>query len=356
MNRFRWLSLGVVALSAFVVARRYGAPQPTVVKGTIQISELSGATCLRDGTLVMASDEDSKVYTLRNLGQLYQKKIGVGNDLHLSPLTDRFGKNGDSFLDDIEDIAVTYQGNEGAVYFVTSSSRNKKGKGRSKKPERFRIGIAPIRGGKLTETLKVDAVEPEIGSPDELKDYDLDLKGSLKRTPAQGGFNIEGATFRDSHLLLGLRSPTATFSGDREVSNEDAVVLEIDHPLNTDSWSTAHAIPLNLEGAGIRGLCYDDKAKGTWILGGVSPDVADTLTKRTWSLWFWPDGGAAPIPKIKLGETLGLTNAEAICLIPAVGSKPRSLFIAEDMVLKGQRWTGYLLVPIIGGSQVSTKL
>src|SRR5213078_1030791 len=46
---------------------------------------------------------------------------------------------------------------------------------------------------------------------------------------------------------------------------------------------------LDLGGMGIRGMCYDEKKSGYWIIAGLAPDPdeANSNLQNDWSIWFW---------------------------------------------------------------------
>jgi hypothetical protein len=54
----------------------------------------------------------------------------------------------------------------------------------------------------------------------------------------------------------------------------------------------------DLHGMGIRGMCYDEKEHGYWIIAGIAsdPDEPDNHLPNDWALWFWDFQSPAPLP------------------------------------------------------------
>jgi hypothetical protein len=159
-----------------------------------------------------------------------------------------------------------------------------------------------------------------------------DLTASLDRKPgdANPGFNIEGLAWAPkADLLLGLRSP---------LIDNKAIVLRLP---NAATWITKPSTPmklsveqeLDLGGRGIRGMCYDEKQKGYWLIAGMAADPEDgTSTKpNDWSLYFWD--GKSTIKKVwdraQDPVTKALDAPEAICLVPR-GDGRALLLISDD--------------------------
>src|SRR5205085_7309280 len=123
-----------------------------------------------------------------------------------------------------------------------------------------------------------------------------ELRKAGTRTPAESGFNIEGAAWNaEGDLLLGLRSPTravGTPERDDRVY-ENAIVLRLKNPRKlfgppSETPELGQEVMLNLGGRGIRSMHYDAEQKGCWILAGLSPDPNYEL-RDAWELWFWDE-------------------------------------------------------------------
>ena len=300
--------LAAVFLAAFAPPGA-GAATDKVMTGEIQIPEISGVAFLPGDRLLVVADDphpetDPVVFLLENAAQ----RLASGKALKKEEFK---GVALSVEVNDLEDVA--WDGSR--AFLVTSQSLNKN---RKDKPERKVISRLALEGFKQ-EKLPVLQVPAEF---DEAR----------KLTPAEAGFNVEGAAWRDGHLLLGLRAPT-------DAKTKEAILLEIEKPGSTPLDAKV-AARLNLNGNGIRGLFYDPKAHGLWILAGVSPDLPDG-TVKDWALWFRKDDGKliqiTTLPKEKTGTMI---NAEAVTRIDAGGAS--FLLVVED----GAETSHYLLFPV----------
>ncbi len=317
MNRIFGAWGGAVVL---VAAQSLSAATAQVVTGEIPISEVSGVALLSgDRLLVVADDPDPDpgpvVFILDNAPQALMSGKVRKEDFKPVTLKDE--------VKDLEDVAWD---RDSRAFLVTSHSRNSRGE---EKPKRSAIVRLTVKDGVFeSQSLPELQIHPE-------------LKESRKRTAAQSGFNIEGAAWsRENHLLLGVRSPTQTFPKERKkpASNEDAILLEITNP-DSETLEAKVAALLPLNGSGIRGMFYDEKEQGLWILAGLSPDLPDGLVRK-WDLWFRHDDGQLKLVTTLPPEASILDNAESVTRIP-VGDAA-FLLIVEDRV-KGSR---YLLFPV----------
>jgi len=329
------LSIGAAVFLASLSCVPTGTAQSsgtgTVVAGEIQIPEISGAAFLPGDRLLVVADEGPTVLLLEQATQRLRTGTVKKEDFQTVVLDGMpKGANGKPRdLDDLEDMAWDRQS---SVFLVTSHSRNRRGKGPDKKPERYAI------------------VRMTLGSqgatPDKLSVFDLqvppELRQAMERTSAQAGFNVEGAAWsQDGHLLLGLRSPTRTVDEDRK-PNEDAIVLEVKDP-SANPMKAAVMAALNLNGGGIRGMFYDPREHGLWILAGLSPDPPDDMVHARWALWFRHDDGtlgARELPK----EAEALANAEAVTWVALGETQQPHLLLVED----GPEVSRYVLFPVPG--------
>lgn len=223
-------------------------------------------------------------------------------------------------MDDLEDVAWDRQSH---VFLVTSHSRNRRGNNPERRSVIVRLGLVGMTAEKLSD-LHVPS----------------GLVGAKERTPAQGGFNIEGAAWsQDGHLLLGLRSPTQTVDESRR-PNEDGFVLVIRDP-SAPHLDAEIKTSLNLRGSGIRGMFYDPEKHGLWILAGLSPDLQDDMVEAKWELFFLHDNGTLE-PRALPTETEDWANAEAVTLVPMSEPKRPHLLLVED----GPEVSRYVLFPV----------
>ncbi len=306
-------------------------PPAAVVVGEIALPEISGVALLPGDRLLMVADEGQTVWLLENAAQrLVTGKVAKKDLLPVDLKGKLKGPNGKTReVDDLEEVTWDRQS---SVFLVTSHSRNRKGKDITKKPERYTT-VRMTLGSAGTEPEKLSVFDLQVAP---------DLQKSMERTPAQTGFNIEGAAWsQDGHLLLGLRSPTQT--ADREPKpNEDAILLEVTNP-GANPWTAATKTTLDLNGGGIRGMLYDPEERGLWIVSGLSADPPDGMVEARWALWFRQDDGTLK-PVALPREAEALANAEAVTRISIGEARQPHLLLVED----GPTVSRYVLFPVPG--------
>ncbi len=324
------LILGVLLLvgqRATHPATTGGASDVRALLGEIELGEVSGAAVVRNGELVILADEGSTLYRLPEPGKtLLAGKIGARE---MVPWKD-FSEARLS-LDDLEDAAFD---GVGMLYLITSHSRTRRGDG---PPERYRLaGLRVDATGRLLEARQTDALLKGIVSQIPF------LADAIRRTPARTGLNIEGLAWQpEQGLLVGLRAPTITESTPRpHGAQEDAVVLRLANPeacLGGAEPIFGDTSKIDLQGQGIRGMVWDVKKGGCWILSGLSADPGHPV-RSPWGLWFWK-GSGAPI-RIEVPKSLDLSQPEAIVRVET--EKGPRLLIVDD---SGKR-SPYALLPI----------
>jgi Protein of unknown function (DUF3616) len=299
--------LAWIVVAAF--AHGAGAAEDKVMTGEIQIPEISGVAFLPGDRLLVVADDphpesDPVVFLLENASQ----RLASGKALKKEEF------KGVALSDEVKDLEDVAWDQKSDLFLITSHSLNKDGEVKPKRSVISRLALEGFNQERL----------PALQIPAEFEE-------ARKLTPAKAGFNVEGAAWRDGHLLLGLRAPT-------DAKTKDAILLEIEKP-GSKPLDAKVAARLNLKGNGIRGLFYDPKAHGLWILAGVSPDLPDGTVKE-WALWFRQDDGKlkpiTPLPK----ESSTLINAEAVTRV-SVGAKDY-LLVVED----GAEASHYLLFPV----------
>jgi hypothetical protein len=305
---FCWAPVGM--------AHQSPCPGDGVILGEIQLPEVSGAAFLPGDRLLVVLDEGDTVFLLEQAAQRLLHGPVAQADFREIPV----GRE----VDDLEDVAWT--GSD--VVLVTSHSRSRRGKSPAKRSVIVRLPLGAEGFG--------PAAVFSLGIPPE-------LQAATERTPAQAGFNIEGAAWSaEGRLLLGLRSPTRT--SDREDKpNEDAVLLEI-KDLSTPTLKAVALSPaLNLQGGGIRGMSYDPEKRGHWIVAGLSPDPPDGIVEQAlWTLWFRREDGTLTREELPAAVSNGLADVEAVTR-GALGEPQRPyLLLVED----GPKVSRYALVPV----------
>ncbi len=318
----------------------------SLVSGTIFFPEVSGAEYLPGDRLLLASDEHGLRFVENASSQLRSGEVKPEKAAALDKKTAK-----DFPLEDLED--VSFDGQEFA-YVLTSHGRNRRGEAEK---TRYRLGRLRVKDDGLAKPLHSDGLWWAI-----LAELPALAEASL-RTPARGGLNIEGLAYHPAgHLLVGLRSPTMTRAKKRKSKcQEDAVVLRVgdlkdlfgddpDEPASLVAGFEGETSPdadgagdesaaeaglcgkaalLDLDGQGVRGLCYDRQRDACWILSGLSADPNHDV-QQPWGLWLW-EGARGDPRRVELPPDARLTGPEAICLVP-IGGKPHLLIIEDSTV------------------------
>jgi hypothetical protein len=309
------------------VAQNPAVTDGKIITGQIQIPEISGAAFLPDDRLLVVADEGQSVFLLEQATQrLLTGKVAEADFKKISLKDQLKGADGKTReVDDLEEVVWDRQSN---VFLVTSHSRNRRGENVA---ERRAIVRLVIGSGSLKPDQVFDLEEPS------------ELRNATERTPAQAGFNIEGAAWnQEGRLLFGLRSPTQTVNEKKRKPNEDAILLEV-KDLNATPLKVTVKPVLDLKGNGIRGMFYDPEEHGLWIVAGLSPAPPDGIVeKANVSLWFRHDNGS--LEKRRLPEEVkkGLANVESVARSSIGAAKQPHLLLVED----GSEFSRYALFPI----------
>lgn len=336
-------------LTSFVVC----LTRPQTETQTIPLSEVSGAVNIGNDRVMLIADEGYQVQVVASAAATFKAgdpKSFVDNMKPPSPSMD----GGKGILDDIEDAA--WDSKRQAAFVITSHSRSKKqddvADPKADKPQRHKLARFFLKVGTIDSPREIDVLE------EALKKFPF-ISEAMKKPHQDGGntgtFNIEGLAFdeKSGSLLIGLRSPTQACKG-----KSCAVVLTLKNP--HELFDKPSALPnfdpqpkyLDLGGLGIRGMTYDAKNKGCWIVAGRSDDPDTPTDEVLSSLWFWdPTKPDKPPQKAKtdLVKLDGL-NLEGVCLLDRDG-KPGLLLISDDG--GGNNQSRYLWTPIpdVSGSQ-----
>ncbi|MGV3616524.1 MAG: hypothetical protein ACO1SV_14445 [Fimbriimonas sp.] len=369
-------------------------PRQSIVKGTIPLAEVSGATFVGDSLLIAADDLDksddtkkfrmvalipeatkrleSPPFEIRDEHHLYDAiastfvKLPAGTEA-TKEAEEKLHKEKEDFATDFEDVVP---GEEGQYYLISSHSlsswkRDESGKvsggKRSAKRTKF-ISLAFASGSVAKD--KVSDIN--LGLIDKLPSS---IDGTKSLTPGEmkdgiytPGFNIEGAALStDGDLLLGLRSPVnekqealvLRYKKDQwekgVVAEPEVVALALNPKLSDDAKQKGLA-------RGIRGIARDDhdSAKGYWIIAGLAADhngdfYGGEAPKNEWSLWFWDgDKKLVEFTPAELGLSADMPNPEAICVVPKANGKPHRLLLIsdDDAARKGEKGASrYALFP-----------
>lgn len=321
----------VLTLALLLASFNVGLTRPAVQTQTIPLSEVSGAVNIGDDRVLLVADEGYDVRLVSKAEATFKAGDATSFKNNMKPLSSATDGKKD-IIDDLEDVA--WDKDRQAVFAITSHSRSKSQDQspdpKAEKPGRHKLARFVFKTGSLEPShQEIDVLE------EALKKFPF-VAASMKKPHQEGGntgmFNIEGLAFNQEtgQLLIGLRSPTQ-----EGVSNAGAVVLVLTNP--HDLFDT-HAAPqfdakprlLDLGGSGIRGMTYDARRKGYWIVAGRSADPDNPpATQVLSSLWFWsPSCSDLPPQKVTM-NALGLENLESVCLLDRDG-RQGLLLISDD--------------------------
>jgi hypothetical protein len=320
-----------VAISSYIAAQQpplTRTPAP-IIRGSFQLPEISAAGVI-DNRLLVAADDPEKKHGYHMIDCLADplSRLAAGGSIGATSEEQIYrdillllhgpsaGEPDPDRINDLEDMAVAPTGN---VYFITSHSLNKKKKAMPERRQLLRVRFDSGSAKPVDAATSSVPIIPRL--PRKLQKAATSRPDERKHGHYRPGLNIEGLAWApENDLLIGLRSP---------LIESKAVVLRIKNVDATFDQPTAPAATapitieatLNLEGMGIRGMCYDEKEKGYWIIAGISPDpdVPDNLLPNDWVLWFWDSNHQlhSRLKKSDLAHHMRLPNPEAVCVLRA---------------------------------------
>ena len=289
------------------------------------IYEPSGVVQLQDGRLVIAEDESSHPLSIVS--------IDVRGDIQVTPLKGEpllislvrhGGLRSLGRLDDLEGLAM---GKDGYVYAVTSYSRTE-GKGRvSRSREKF-IRFR-IKGHRVTDSEMIVDFKKSLTT----HNARLAKAATVKGAKRIGGLEIEGLTFdKDRNkLLFGIRSP---------VKGKNAIIIVLENPSGVFNREDPRfrEIYLDLDGAGIRGMTYDERLNGYLIL-----TQKEAKKEKPFKLWYWNGEEDGEALKVKVAGVKSLRRAEGITPIK-LGDKEGVLVFSDEGDHRRKKLGRYVLL------------
>ena len=273
-----------------------------------QIYEPSGVQQLPDGRFVVIEDEavhPMGLFSLLPDGQVSELP------LYRSSLTGWISPN--RVLSSLEDLEAVAMDELGRIYAITSHSRKASGR---RADEREQLVRFSLEGEQVTGYQAVHKLRKAISRQhDALKD-----STKIRDVKDDGGFNIEGLSFDagKQKLLIGLRSPRAG-------SNAIIVVLEnpravFDHgekPRVSDQL-----IELDLDGGGIRAICYDPHLGGYLIIS--------RKPGKSFKLWLWSGNDTDSPQRLRIPHIKNLRQAEGVTPVLIDGRAEGILIVSDD--------------------------
>ena len=317
-------------------------PSP-IIHGSFQLPEISAAGFVGNRLLVAADDPEKKHgYHVIDCFTEALGRVTAGGSIAATIEEQIYryillllqgrdtGEPDPGRIKDLEDMAVAPTGD---VYLITSHSRNKNNEEIPERRQLLRVRFDSGSTKPASSSISSVPLIPRL--PKELQEAATRRPGARD---AQGhytpGLNIEGLAWApENDLLIGLRSP---------LIESKAVVLRVknisamfDRP--TDPAATAPITieaTLDLRGMGIRGMCYDEKEKGYWIIAGIAPDPdePDDHLRNDWTLWFWDSNRKLRrrFNNSDLPQNVRLYNPEAVCVVGRNDADYSLLLISDD--------------------------
>ncbi len=319
---YTYFSLGLIISASLIVYALINATSSNTANEAntklsvgkfYNIYEPSGATTIGENQVLIVEDESSNK-PLKLITFDEQNNVVERGTLHIPKKMKKL------FKKKIEDLeAITSDGN--TIYAITSHSlsRTNKHKATREKLLMFHYENATVTDIKVYTHLKEHLIDfmPQLFG-DKLLGYN--------------DINIEGLSFdpQQHALLIGFRAPT---------KDGKAIIISIVNP--KEIFADEKAKPnfqnphyIDLDGLGIRGMQFDEKRNGFWILAG---DKGKRVSK--FQLYFLDKA----TNKVSLvNKDLNLGYSEGITIVQNNGE--RFLFCVEDNGEKPNKPANYLKI------------
>jgi len=308
---YAYFSLGLIISAILVIYALTNVEQTpfyNLSKGNIaykedtfyNIFEPSGATTMPDGRVLIVEDESSsrslKLIEIENGGDIQE----IGNLYIPKKIKKKFRKN----LEDLE--AITSDGN--IVYTTTSFTQTRTGKN---KKSRENIAMFTYEDGGIDEFYIYSHLKKDLFK----KFPEIFTKNLFNKE----NINIEGLVYDsiDKTLFLGFRAP---------LKDSKAILIGIKNPkeIFTKKQKPIFTKPifLDLNSMGIRGITFDKKDDGFWVIAGGSNN-----RNTKFSLWFVNRITHKPFyienqPDIGFAEGITIINNKSLFIVDDNGKKP----------------------------------
>ncbi|MGB1310160.1 MAG: hypothetical protein ACPG47_03070 [Leucothrix sp.] len=277
------------------------------IKAFSGVYEPSAAQQLNDGKLIVLEDEVSRALNLLRFGAKGQLNEDAILDKQLNAQLDER-------LDDLEGIAI---GQKGEVYATTSFSRTRKGKRRTNREKLVRLVFD--ENGQLVKQNVYKHFAKSLNKSGLFSTLNANNEG---RSIALSALNIEGLSFDadKQQLLFGLKKPLV---------NDLSVIIYLNNPEQVldgteEPLLAKEATLLDLQGGGIRSLCYVKKLQGYLIANEVDYGGGPKQSQ----LWFWQGADHQPVA-LTLPEIAEMENIEAVSPV-IINGKAKVLVMSDD--------------------------
>lgn len=311
----------VTALLASATMKRMSPNAPLSFQTLTGLYEPSAIVQLPDGRFLVAEDDKKPAFSLVTLN--------TDGSISSTALSADAEDNETSWkLDDLEGLSI---GPSGFIYAITSHSRAADG---DQKKSRDKLLRLRIEGDRVVALQVCKGLKPALIAVHTL----LADAADILDTKADGGLNIEAlAISADAQqLLIGFRSP---------LFEQRAIIASVDNPAAVFDADAAprissHLETLDLNGNGIRDICYFPLLDGYLIISG--PVAREQIH---FELWFWSGQPLAAACHVNVSGLAGLEHAEGIC--PAiVDDRPGLIIISDDGSRKAERYGRFLLLAL----------
>lgn len=259
------------------------------------ICDASAAVALSPNTFAVANDEDNfiRVYRSDSSG-VYLAALDISGYMKEAIAHKESDLEGAAEID-------------GAIFWITSHGRNKKGKEQESRRHFFANQIALENGQYAHRQIgnAYTALLMDILSDPRYSQYGLEEASKLA-PKAPGGLNIEGlAATPDKRLWIGFRSP---------IPRGNALLIPLENPfavLQGEKARLGNPIVLPLGNSGIRSMAYWP-ARGFYLIvaGPYNSDGGENFRLFRWS------GDPARVPEALQGLELKGFNLEAVLIYP----------------------------------------
>jgi len=267
--------------------------------------EPSAIQQLPDGRFLVVEDEKDHSFSLVTLS--------TSGDVSTQALGPAWFHGGDPIwkLDDLEGLTMDGGGH---LYAITSHSRDDEG---NEQKSREKLARFRIEKDKVVEPLVVGGLKRALTAAHPV----LAAAARVPEAKSGGGLNIEALEIAadGQRLLIGFRSP---------LQGSHAIIASIENHAAVFDASAAPQIAntlqtLDLDGHGIRGLCWVAAMSGYLVISGPA-----SRAEQAFGLWFWSGQDGALARRVTVPGLAGFERAEGVC--PAVIDGVTKIAIVSD--------------------------
>lgn len=284
------------------------------------IYEPSGIQQLADGRFLVIEDEKLQPFSLVT--------ITADGNVSSAPLRSGPNDGDDAFwkLDDLEGVALD---RSGYIYAITSHSRDADGDERKSRDKLVRFRI---EGDRVVEPRVVRGLKPTLAAAHPV----LAKAVESRKVKRDEGLNIEALeiSLDQQHLLIGFRSPLLDNQAIVASIANTAAMFEAEQPPRI----SATLATLDLDGNGIRGMCYLPSLAGYLVVSG--PVAREQVQ---FQLWFWSGQRGTPARRVTVTGLEGFEHAEGVSPA-AIEGRQRIIMVSDDGSREEGRFARFLLL------------